>query len=78
MTELNNLLNQENEIDKEIIKLLEKRRELTGKVAKEKTEHNLPMKDAEREKEVLENAAHSKHPELTKKVFKEIIDYCGE
>ena len=81
MTKVNNLLKQEDEIDQEIIGLLEKRRELTDKVAKEKIKKKLSMNDPERSQEVLKNVAEASDEvdrEFIKKLYKEIMGYCGE
>ena len=51
---LNELRNQIDEIDQEMAKLFEKRMGLVREVGDYKKEHNLPILDSSREKEVIE------------------------
>lgn len=81
MTEINNLLNQESEIDKEIIKLIKKRRELSERIEEVKIKQKLPMNDSERTRAVLKNVMGTSggvESEFVEKFYTEIIDYCGE
>ena len=52
--ELENLRIQIDEIDKEMIKLFEKRMEIVSKIGEYKKVHNLPILDKNREQIVLE------------------------
>lgn len=65
-------------IDKEIIKLLVKRQELSVKVGKHKTKKDIFIRDRRRETEILENLSSlSKEkgvsPTLIKKIYIEIL-----
>lgn len=71
---------QIDEVDLEIIRLLEKRAEIAGKIGEIKRENNMPIRDEEREKEVVEKLGgkSSLNPEFIEKLYAEIIRYCRE
>lgn len=71
-----------NTIDKEIVKLLEKRFNLVLQIGKYKKDNNLPVYDEGREKKVIENCVnnlennmYSKHIET---IYKQIMNTCKE
>lgn len=71
-----------NAIDKEMVKLLEKRFNLVLQIGQYKKDNNLPVYDAEREKKVIENCVnnlenkmYSKHIET---IYKQIMNTCKE
>ena len=55
--ELNELRNEINQIDDELLKLFLRRMEVTDQVADYKREHNLPIYQPQREREVLKKVA---------------------
>lgn len=71
-----------NAVDKEIVKLLEKRFNLVLQIGKYKKDNNLPVYDEDREKKVIENCEnnlennmYSKHIET---IYKQIMNTCKE
>lgn len=55
---------QIDKIDKKLIKLFEKRMEISKSIGEYKKEHNMEIFDSEREKEILEDRAlQTKNPE---------------
>ena len=55
MTNLEDLRKQLNSIDEHIVKLLDKRMQITDQVAEYKNEHNLPLTDPKREGEIIQS-----------------------
>ena len=62
--DLNELRQQINCIDDELLSLFTRRMELASQVADYKREHNLPILQPAREREILKNAAEKAGPEL--------------
>ena len=62
--DLNELRNEINQIDDEILRLFLHRMEVAGQVADYKREHNLPIYQPQREREILKNMADKAGPEL--------------
>jgi len=60
------------EIDKQIIELLEERIRVAKEIGKIKKELNLPIKDEEREREVLKRA------ERFGEIFEKIVEVCRD
>ncbi len=60
------------EIDKQIIELLEERIKVAKEIGKIKKELNLPIKDEEREKEVLKRAGRFGE------IFEKIVEVCRD
>lgn len=54
MLDINELREEIDEIDEQLVKLFEKRMEISLKVAQYKKKNNLPIINAEREKQVIE------------------------
>lgn len=54
-----------NEIDAELVKLFEKRMEVSKNIAAYKKANNLPTRDPEREKEILDKHSKEVKPELS-------------
>jgi len=70
-------------LDEQIIILLRERAALAKRIAKLKLQKGLPIRDNDREREVLDRVAANAeregiNPELAKKIFKEIIELCVE
>lgn len=62
---LEELRDQIDDVDKKIVELFEKRMEIVSNMAKYKLENNLPVLNASREKEVINNnLKHLKNEEL--------------
>ena len=61
--ELNELRNEINQIDDELLKLFLRRMEVTDQVADYKREHNLPILQPQREREILKKVADAAGPE---------------
>lgn len=61
-------------IDREIIKLFQKRLDLVNKVAKYKRENNLEIVDGNREREILENLNGEKYCQELKDLYREIFN----
>jgi chorismate mutase len=79
MEELIKIRNHIDEIDGQILTLLEKRVTLAKQIALVKTKRGIPVRDGQREKELLERVASQAeslglNPELTRRVFREIIE----
>ncbi len=64
MNDLSNLRDKINEIDSKIIELWKERMELCLSVAEYKKENNLPVLDAQREKELLDRIKNMAGDEL--------------
>ncbi len=54
MNKLQNLRNEIDNIDKDIVKLIEKRMKISYEIGQYKKENNIPIFDEKREKEVLD------------------------
>lgn len=54
MNKLQNLRNKIDNIDKDIVKLIEKRMKISYEIGQYKKENNIPIFDEKREKEVLD------------------------
>lgn len=82
MKDLNKIRLDINEIDKEMIKLFEKRMDLVKEVLNYKLENNLPILDSNRENEVIElNLKHlnnNEYKEYYISLIKNIMDISKE
>jgi len=67
-------------VDSKIVKLLEERVELAGKIGVAKRRRGLPVADPEREREVLIRVTEktSLNKGFVRKLFEYIIGYCRE
>ena len=67
-------------VDSRIVKLLEERVELAGKIGVAKRRRGLPITDPEREREVLIRVTEktSLNKGFVRKLFEYIIGYCRE
>ncbi len=72
MERLYELRGRIDEIDKQIIELLEERIRVAKEIGKIKKELNLPIKDEEREREVLKRA------ERFGEIFEKIVEVCRD
>jgi chorismate mutase len=77
--ELIKIRNHIDGIDDQILTLLEKRVTLAKRIALVKTNRGIPIRDGQREKELLERVASQAkslglNPELTRRIFREIIE----
>ncbi len=70
MKDISSLREKINEIDNEIVKLWKQRMEIALEIAEVKKEKNLPVLDAEREKELLDRVGNIAGEELD--------SYCRE
>ena len=74
MSDLNELRLEINDITKQMVELFEKRLDVSKEVANYKKEHNLPIFQPEREKEVIAiYTKDAKYPELTTKFIEELM-----
>ncbi|WP_343128064.1 chorismate mutase [Buchnera aphidicola (Takecallis taiwana)] len=76
---LSNLRNKINEIDELMLKLIAQRRKIAVKIAKKKISNNFPIKDKNREKELLQKLAYISNlyqlpEEYIQKIFQIIIN----
>ena len=79
MSDLNQLRLEINEITQQMVELFERRLDVSKEVANYKKEHNLPIFQPEREKEVIAlYTKDAKYPELTKKFLEELMDLSKE
>ena len=62
--ELNELRNEINQIDDEILKLFLRRMEVTDQVADYKRQHDLPIYQPQREREILKTVAEKAGDEM--------------
>lgn len=66
-------------IDRKIIRLLEKRVEVAGRIGKIKKRNGLKISDIGREKEIIKNVSNSGiDKNFVKKLFGLIIEYCKD
>jgi chorismate mutase len=67
-------------IDSKIVKLLEDRADWAKKIGEAKKRHNLPVRDMDREQEVLIKVTEKTKLEkgFVKKLFESIMQYCRE
>lgn len=72
MERLYELRGRIDEIDKQIIELLEERIKVAKEIGKIKKELNLPIKDEEREREVLKRAGRFRE------IFERIVEVCRD
>lgn len=72
MERLYELRGRIDEIDKQIIELLEERIKVGKEIGKIKKELNLPIKDEEREREVLKRAGRFRE------IFERIVEVCRD
>ncbi len=77
--EMVKLRNHIDGLDDQILTLLEKRVTLAKRIALVKTKSGIPIRDEQREKELLERVASQAeslglNPELTRRIFREIIE----
>ena len=61
---LDNLRNEINGIDNELIELFQKRMEVASKIGKYKKQHDLPVLNSQREREILNDVANKANPEM--------------
>ena len=82
MTNLEKFRSGIDRIDKQLVKLLNKRAELAGKIGKFKIDHRLAIVDSQREELILETVAASSKGPLTpgqvKRIFRTIIAVCRQ
>ena len=76
--ELEKLRKEIDETDKKIVALIEKRVEIARKIGSLKRENGIPVSDAAREKEVLDNVSKSagRDKGFVKSLYRSIIEYC--
>ena len=75
MSDLNELRLEINEITKQMVELFEKRLDVSKKVANYKKEHNLPIFQPEREKEVIAlYTKDARYKELTTQFIEDLIE----
>ena len=77
--ELIKIRNHIDGIDDQILTLLEKRVKLAKRIALVKRKRGIPIRDEQREKELLKRVASQAeslglNPELTRRIFREIIE----
>ena len=77
--ELIKIRNRIDDIDSRILTLLEKRVTLAKRIAIVKTKRGIPIRDEQREKELLERVASQAdslglNPDITRRIFREIIE----
>ena len=77
--ELIKIRNRIDEIDRRILTLLEKRVALAKRIALVKKGRGIPIRDEQREKELLERVVSQAeklglNPEITRRIFREIIE----
>ncbi len=81
-SDLNQIRDEINHVDKEIVKLLEKRFNLALNVGVYKLMNNLPVLDDEREKFVIENCVKmledDKYGSYLRKIYIEIMNNCKD
>ena len=67
-------------IDRSIVRLLEERAELAGRIGAEKKAAGVPVEDAAREEEIIERVLSSTKlkAEFARDIFQRIIDYCKD
>lgn len=79
---LNEIRDEINEVDKEIVKLLEKRFNLALHVGQYKIANNLPIFDEKREKAVIakckEMLISDKYNDYLEKIYIEIMNNCKD
>jgi chorismate mutase len=80
MREIKELRGDIDEVDKGILRLLEKRVKIAKKIGAIKRRRGLPIKDHSREEELVSEVTSktSLDQKFVKKIFKTIIDYCRE
>ena len=61
---LDNLRNEINGIDNELIELFQKRMEVASKIGEYKKQHDLPVLNSQREREILNDVANKANPEM--------------
>ena len=80
--DLNEIRNEINSIDKELVKLLEKRFNLVLQVGQYKTVHNLPIFDDEREKIVIEKCknqlSNKQYSNYIENIYTQIMNTCKD
>lgn len=75
MSDLNELRLEINEITKQMVELFEKRLDVSKEVANYKKEHNLPIFQPEREKEVIElYTKDARYKELTTQFIEDLME----
>jgi monofunctional chorismate mutase len=78
MADLREFRNQIDNIDKEIVKLFEKRMEIVLDVAKYKKQNHIPVLDSSREEEVInKNIGYLKNKELENYLRKFYINFMN-
>jgi O-6-methylguanine DNA methyltransferase len=70
---LNNLRNKINKIDNGVLKLLIEREKVSKEIGILKLEHNIPVHNPQREKEIIQELSKKFNPALIKKVFTAIF-----
>lgn len=75
MSDLNELRLEINEITKQMVELFEKRLDVSKQVAEYKKEHNLPIFQPEREKEVIAlYTKDARYKKLTTQFIEELME----
>ena len=75
MSDLNELRLEINEITKQMVELFEKRLDVSKEVANYKKEHNLPIFQPEREKEVIAlYTKDTRYKELTTQFIEDLME----
>lgn len=81
-SDLNQIRDEINQVDREIVNLLEKRFDLALNIGICKSMNNLPVPDDEREKFVIENCVKmlkdAKYDSYLRKIYIEIINNCKD
>jgi len=77
------LRKQIDKVDEQILTLLRKRVTISEEIGKVKAEKGLPIRDEQREREVLDRVASKAEvkgidPEIARRIFKEIIELSVE
>lgn len=83
MERLAYLRKQIDKVDEQILTLLRKRVTISEEIVKVKAEKGLPIRDEQREREVLDRVASKAEvkgidPEIARRIFKEIIELSVE
>lgn len=78
--EIEVLRKQIDALDKDILRLLEHRFDVVRDIARLKKKKNLPVRDVEREMEIIRNKCKLTHlrPDIVEKIYRAIIDCSSE
>ena len=83
MERLAHLRKQIDRVDEQILTLLRERVSISEEIGKVKAENGLPIRDEQREREVLDRVASEAEvkgidPEIARRIFREIIELSVE